>query len=74
VAPIKQVEIPKYPATMQQADCCPVPIDKFNEKIQQTATCDVEIILPGQDIFSEEMRVIIQNSGGNNPNPFLKQC
>ena len=71
----KPVEIPKQPTiTTQQVDCCPVPLDKFNEKIQQTSNCDVEIILPGQDIFSEEMRVIIQNSGGNSPNPFLKQC
>ena len=56
----KPVEIPKQPTiTTQQVDCCPVPLDKFNEKIQQTSNCDVEIILPGQDIFSEEMRVII---------------
>lgn len=43
-----------------------VSTESYDKMVSQNSKEDIQINLPAQDIFSEEMRVVISNSGNNN--------
>ena len=58
-------------ATDSTQVCLAVPLEYYEKVISSNAREDIQINLPAVDIFSEEMRVVINNS--NYSNVFAEQ-
>jgi hypothetical protein len=56
----------KPPEKIEPQGYLAVSTESYDKMVSQNSKEDIQINLPAQDIFSEEMRVVISNSGNNN--------
>lgn len=56
----------KPPEKVEPQGYLAVSTESYDKMVSQNSKEDIQINLPAQDIFSEEMRVVISNSGNNN--------